>query len=103
LTTDESIVTVNSSQFDFALRIESYSGNSTLNKNIHKYVKIFIALYDEEWIVDNVTGISNYIYTEYDYNLIPCPEGKFLNNTAFEEALGITDTFLCIENTTVNL
>lgn len=95
LSNDKSIYIFNSSQFDFAILVNSFSGNETLNANMHRYVKVFVTLYSQEWLDSGA-----YIYDGVDYDLVPCPEGRFLNYTEFTNSIvNLTGNYMCTKDT----
>jgi predicted dithiol-disulfide oxidoreductase (DUF899 family) len=49
LVSDLKVFTLNESNFDFAIEVSSYSGNETINENLHRYFKTFVSLYDNSW------------------------------------------------------
>lgn len=35
--------------------------------------------------------------------MIPCPEGRFLNDTNFTDSINLVGEYLCLKNTTIGL
>ena len=80
--------------------MSSYSGNQTFNRNMHKYFKIFVSLYDQEWVIKE-DGHSSYDFSGYDYELEKCSSERFNNKTSFNTAVNLTGNYLCIKNSTI--
>jgi hypothetical protein len=45
----------------------------------------------------------NYLVDDYDYDMIPCPEGRFLGNKDLTDNLNLVEKYICPSNSSAKL
>jgi len=99
LTVDQTIYTINETQFDFAVYVNTLSGNETRRQTYYRYMKYYVSALYQSWEIDE-TGVALSVWGEDELKSIPCPSGRFLNDTNFTDSIGLEENYLCLENMT---